>query len=144
MSARYPWAWSPVNTFDWDLGLSKKPVVDLVLETSGGQAFLDMSELRVEWMYISTSTTSTSITLPGNLAQVEAETKVAAASMVLTIPEDVAARIRVRKGMSTVEVDPVRFPTTDVEDEYCSHDDESAARRVEIRLNVGLGSVKIL
>jgi uncharacterized membrane protein len=144
MSARYPWAWSPVNAFDWDLGLSKMPTIDLEIETGGGQGSFDLSELRIESLSLTTSATSTSIMLPKHLSQVHVEIEAAASSLVLKVPEGVAASIFVKKAMANAEVDLARFPSHGVEDEYRSPNYESASRRVEVRLRLGLGSVRIV
>ncbi len=142
MSARYPWAWSPVNSYDWELGLSKKAAIDLDVETSGGQADLDMADLHVVALSLKTSATTTSMRLPRLAGHVDVVIKAAASSMVVHVPDAVAARIRVRKSMSSVELDPARFQATGTDDEYRSPDYDRAPNRLDIRVSLGLDSIR--
>jgi hypothetical protein len=64
-----------------------------------------------------------------------------AAHVVIEIPAGVSARIRSQVGLGSTSVDSVRFPRTP--DGWESADFATAARRAEIRVAGGVGSVRI-
>jgi hypothetical protein len=64
-----------------------------------------------------------------------------AASVNIRIPQGVAARIRWRGGLSSINVDPSRFPRFG--DTYQSPDYDSAANKVDLDVEMGVGSVTV-
>jgi hypothetical protein len=64
-----------------------------------------------------------------------------AASIVLRVPENVAARIRVGGALSGVQVDRDRFPRQG--DVYQSPDYETAENKAEIHVETGVGSITV-
>jgi len=59
----------------------------------------------------------------------------------INIPEGVAAKIRVTGGMMSSDVDRSRFPKSG--GYYQSPDYDTATHKAEIRVEMGMGSVKI-
>jgi uncharacterized membrane protein len=144
MSARYPWAWSPVNSYDWEIGLTKRAAIGLDVTTAGGQAVLDLTELRAETLSIRTSATTLSIRLPRSSPHIDVEIEAALSSITIHIPEDVAADVRVDQRMASIELDEARFPPTKGGSVYRSPGYATATRRAEIRVKMGLGSIKLV
>jgi hypothetical protein len=67
---------------------------------------------------------------------------VGAASLTLEVPIGVAARIRSKMALGSSQIDESRFPRTF--DGYLSPDFEGAANRVDITIEGGVGSVKVV
>ena len=65
-----------------------------------------------------------------------------AASVSIRVPEGVAARIQTKGGLSTIQVDTRRFPQAG--DVYQSADYETATNKVDIDVQMGVGSVNII
>ena len=59
----------------------------------------------------------------------------------LTIPESVAAKIKIESDLTTFEVDESRFPKKG--DYYISSNFESARNRVELELDCDIGRVQV-
>ncbi len=64
------------------------------------------------------------------------------ASVTLEVPTGVAARIRSKMALGSSQVDETRFPRTF--DGYISPDFEGAANRVDITIEGGVGSVRVV
>lgn len=60
--------------------------------------------------------------------------------MVLEIPESMAARIRVQRGLVALEI-PARFERAD--DLYLTDDWENSESRVDLTIDVGVGIVMV-
>jgi hypothetical protein len=65
-----------------------------------------------------------------------------AASLVIEVPEGVAARIRSRMGLGSSQVDERRFPRSAAGFE--SADYGTAANRADIDISGGVGSVRVV
>ncbi len=63
-------------------------------------------------------------------------------SLTVEVPAGVAARIRSRMALGTTTVDEARFPRSP--DGYASPDFASAVNRVELDLQGGVGTIKVI
>jgi len=136
----WPGGWGRVS-LDWDLVLNPGVPLSLVVETGASDTRLDLSQLRVTDLSIKTGASSTSLTLPAQAGQTRVRIESGAASVKVRVPEGVAARIRGRIGVGTLNVDAGRFAPRG--NEYQSADFDSAANRVEIEVGGGVGSVDV-
>ena len=66
-----------------------------------------------------------------------------AASLLLRIPPDAAARIHADKALASTEVDLTRFPAAHDKHEYRSADYDTAVNRVDIQLDIAVGLVML-
>ena len=78
---------------------------------------------------------------PANAGYTFMKAEIGAASLSIQIPSNVAARIRATGGLASISVDSSRFPKSN--GIYQSPDYETAANKVEIRVDAGVGSVNI-
>jgi predicted membrane protein len=81
------------------------------------------------------------VNLPIQAGYTRVEVESGAASVTLRVPEDVAARIKASGGLSEISVDQNRFPRTG--NGYQSADYDTAANKVDILIETGVGSVKV-
>ena len=138
----FPFDWTPGNAFDWSINLSQEIPLELEFETGAGEARLDLTELRVSDLWLKSGASSTSINLPANAGHTRVKIEAGAASVDLNVPQGVAARIRSQGGLSSIKVDPNRFPSSGT-NLYQSEDYDTAANKIEMDIQMGVGSVNV-
>jgi hypothetical protein len=126
----------------WDLGLTGEVPLDLRLETGASRTLLDLREARLRRLDLQTGASETRVVLPGNAGTTEVRAEHGAASLTFEIPTGVAARIRTRMAIGSSHVDEARFPR--VGDLYQSVDYGTAANRVDLDVQGGVGSLRIV
>ncbi len=134
-----PWNWH--GPLDWDIQLNDAVPLYLKIEAGAGRADLDLADLRVAVLKLSTGASSTRLTLPAHAGFTRARIEAGAAGVTIAVPGDVAAHIRTRGGLAAIEIDESRFPRFG--DAYRSPTFESAANKVEIEIEAGVGSVRV-
>jgi hypothetical protein len=139
--AAAPWRWSRGRGLDWRFGLSRDIPLSLTLETGASDNRLDLSELLVTDLRISTGASSTTVTLPAHAGHTSVKLESGAASVKIRVPDGVAARIRVGGALSDTSVDRKRFPRSG--GVYQSPDYETADNRADISIEMGVGSVSV-
>lgn len=127
--------------FNWDLSLNRDLPLRLNLSTGAGETTLDLSDTMVKELHIETGASSTQVTLPARAGITRVIAKAGMASLNFTVPQGVAARISTSIGLAGSKIDTVRFPQ--MGDVYQSPDFDSAANRVEIEVEAGMGSIDI-
>jgi hypothetical protein len=135
------WGWGWSGGLDWSFGLNKDIPLKLDINTGAGEANFDLTDLRVTEFKLHTGATSTKLTVPANAGYTRGAVEMGAAALSIHIPNGVAARIRHRGGLSSISVDRSRFPR--MGDAYQSADYETAANKVEIDIQAGVGSVDV-
>jgi hypothetical protein len=129
-----------VQTLTWDVGITAEIPVDLRLDTGANRSSIDLSALRVRRLELHTGASESHVRLPASGASsVRAEAGVAA--LTLQVPEGVSARINSKVALGTTKVNEARFPRSF--DGWASADWETAANRVEIQLQGGLGTIRV-
>lgn len=134
-------SWFPGTTLDWKIALSRDVSLSLEMETGASDTHLDLSELRVSELRLKSGASSTVLTLPTSAGQTKVSIESGAASVDVRVPNGVAATIRSRGGLSSVSVDRSRFPRQG--DIFRSDDYESANNKVDLDIQMGVGSVSI-
>jgi predicted membrane protein len=136
------WAWYPGESLDWDLRLNSDIPLNLKIDSGASASILDLTELKVVELHISTGASSTEVNLPANVDNTLVDIHSGAASLNIRVPMGVAARIKVKSGIASVNVDSNRFPRLDG-GLYQSADYATAAHRADITIDTGVGSVGI-
>lgn len=137
----FPFFWGPEDAINWSVRLNRDIPLALDLEIGANEAVLDLSDLRVSEVHLKSGANSTDMRLPANSGFTRLRISSGAASVNLHIPQGVAAQIRSRSGLSSINVDSQRFPR--VAQDYRSPDYDTAANKVEIDIEMGVGSVTI-
>ena len=137
----FPFDWFPGESLDWSLRVNRDVLLALKFETGAGETHMDLSDLLVSELTLSTGASSTTLTLPENAGFTQVKIESGAASIDIRVPSGVAARIRSSGGLSSTSVDKERFPR--VGDVYLSPDFDSAPNKVELNIQMGVGSVSI-
>jgi len=137
----FPFFWLPGSSLDWMLNLNPDIPLDLEIEAGANDSRINLSDLQVNNLRLKSGASSTEITFPSRAGLTRAKIESGAASVRIHIPEEVAARISARGGLSSVSVDRSRFPKSG--DVFQSADFEVSENRVEIDIEMGVGSVTI-
>jgi hypothetical protein len=137
------WTWVPWSSSprDWRLHLANEIPLRLKVEAGANEAKLDLRQLRVVALDIDTGASSTDVWLPESAGQTRVDIDSGAASVVLRVPDNVAARIETEVALSSVNVDQQRFPRSGKI--YESPGYASAENRVEIHAEGGVGSLTV-
>ena len=138
----FPFWWNSGSGHRWDLVLNRDISLDLDIKSGANEARLDFSDLLVKDLRLQTGASSTDLTVPAYAGYTRAEVKTGVASVTIYIPATVAARIQSRGGLSEVKIDSNRFRRTG--DRYESPDYETAENKIDLSIEVGVGSVKVL
>jgi hypothetical protein len=136
-----PWTWWGGERLDWQVRLTENVPLALDVETGASEAQLDLSRLRVEKLRLATGASSVKVTMPASAGRTDARIESGAASVDIVIPQGVAARIEVESGLANARVDTTRFARTDKV--YQSADYETAANRLDLRVEAGVASIEI-
>jgi len=136
-----PFSWYPGYSLDWKIALSRDIPLSLELETGASETRLDLDDLRISELRLKTGASSTNVNLPANAGFTRVMVESGAASVDIRIPSGVAARIRSRGGLSSLSLDRSRFPRTG--EIYQSADYDTASNKVDIDIQMGVGSVTI-
>ena len=127
--------------FRWDFRLTDAIPLDMRLHTGAGESRIDLSTLRVSKLTLETGASSTVIILPANAGFTDVDVHAGAASVVLRVPQGVAGRISMKSGLVGINIDTARFPFNGTTYETPGY--ESAANRVQILVEAGVGSIEI-
>lgn len=134
---------------NWDAKLAPGIPLNLNVKVSAGSANIDLSSLKISGLSLDINAGSAEITMPraSGLVRprpsgtVQATIKSNVASTEITIPDDVAARIRIKSSLSTVTVNESRFPKNG--DYYVSPNFATAGDRLEIEVDCNVGRFEV-
>jgi len=138
---RYGLPWLS-HASDWTIGLATAVPLDLRVDGGASRAVLDLRDLRVRNLELQTGASETRVLLPRAAGATTVKAQAGVASLTFEVPQGVAARIRTRIGLGSAQIDLTRFPPTSVG--YESTDFATAANRVELAIDGGLGSVRVI
>jgi hypothetical protein len=125
----------------WDVKLNNQIPIKLILKTGASESNLDLTNIRVIDLRVETGASSTKIMMPANAGLCTTKIEAGAASVAIRIPTGVAGKIRVQSGLSGINIDSNRFIRSG--DYYQSPDYASAANKVDIHVETGVGSVSV-
>lgn len=144
LSWKYPWSWGSANLLDWTLHLSDQIPIELEVETSIGRAMLELGALQIADLKIKADTSEIEISLPDRGRQVTVHVEAKTAYLTVRVPPDVAAYIHGDRDPAAEEIDLDRFPMIEEGREYRSKRYKSAKKRVDIRIDGTMSSVKVV
>ena len=136
----FPWNWGS-RGHEWDFSLTPDVPLTLDIDTGASDNRFDLSTIKLAKLDLDTGASSNHIILPEKGGHSRVEISSGASSMDITIPKGVAADIRVESGLADINIDQSRFPRSGKH--YTSPDYETAANRIDLRLETGVSSVKI-
>jgi hypothetical protein len=129
------------QTLTWQVELDPELPMRLRLDGGAARNVLELGELRVTSLHVETGASDTLITLPRRVERCEVHVEAGAAQVTIRLPAGVAARIRSDMALGSTNVDERRFPRAS--EGWASPDVATAAHLAEIRIEGGIGSVRI-
>ncbi len=123
-----------------DIGLNPQIPIALRVNSGVGRVSLDLAGLNIFSLAVDGGVGSIDIAAPKSGVSTM-RVNGGLGSITITIPQGVAARIRVGSGLGGVRVDDSRFPKFG--DVYQSADFSSAANRINLEVDGGVGSINI-
>jgi len=136
-----PWFFGDHQGFRWNVGINPEIPLALEFKTGASESDFDLTGTRVTDLRVDTGASSTTIYFPENAGLTRARLSSGAASIRVRIPESVAARIDVKSGLSSINIDTRRFIQSG--NTYQSPDYISAANKAEITFESGVGSINV-
>lgn len=134
-----PWGWG--GGFDWDMRLNGQVPLQLRVDGGASKTELDLADLLVTDLRLDTGASATQVTLPAHAGRTTVKVEAGAASVEIDVPGGVAARIRTSGGLAAIDVDTTRFPGSG--GLFQSPDFDTAANRIEMKIETGIGAVKV-
>jgi len=126
----------------WKYHLTKDIPLSLEVEAGASQVKLDLRELRVTYASVETGASGVTIHLPEKAGNTVMDVEAGAASVDILVPDQVGARIRVKEGVSALNIDNARFPRLDG-GYYQNAEYDTAANKVDLTIESGVGTIKI-
>jgi hypothetical protein len=130
----------PRTQLDWDVALNSQVPTALTLNVGANRSMLDLRDLTLTDLKVETGASETKVTLPAR-GRYRADFDLGAASLEVTVPDGLSARIRASVGMAGVNVDETRFPRNG--SYYQSPDFDSAVNSVDMTIDAGAASIKV-
>lgn len=131
--------WEPRRL--WDLGLSPDLALELSAKVGAGNLSLDASGLQVRAVEVDCGVGQVRITLPGR-GDYSARVHAGVGDVWVYVPEGLAARIHAHAGLGSASVAGAYSKRSD--GEWLSPGYDTAANRVELTVDSGIGSVRVL
>lgn len=128
-------------SLDWDAAFSAEIPLDLDLNLGASKSLIDLRDLTVTRLDLDVGASETEVYLSPR-GRYSADIDCGAASLTVRVPEGLAARIRAAVVAGDCNVNTARFPRRD--GVYQSPDFDSAANAVEMTIDAGAASVRIL
>lgn len=137
--AFWPWNWA--GGLDWDVKFNDQVPIQLRVDAGASKSELDLTDLRVTDLQLHTGASATVVDLPAHAGLTTVKIEAGAASVEINVPGGVAARIHSSSGLAAIDVDTTRFPGSG--SHYQSPDFDSAANKVEMKIEAGVGAVRV-
>jgi hypothetical protein len=130
----------PPTQLDWDVALNTEIPIALALSLGANKSMLDLRDMNITDLKLETGASDTRLTLPAR-GRYRADFDFGAASLEVTIPDGLSARIRASLGAADMKIDESRFPRNG--GYYQSPDYDSAAHAVDMSIDAGAASIRI-
>ena len=131
----------PRTQLDWDVALNAEIPTALTLSLGANKSMLDLHDMNITDLKLETGASETRVTLPAH-GRFRADFDLGAASLEVTIPDGLSARIRASLGAADLKINESRFPRNG--SYYQSPDYDSAANAVDMTIDAGAASIKII
>lgn len=128
---------------EWRFKLNQDVPVHMKMDAGAATLDCDFTDVKLASLEVDCGASTLNIHLPANAGKTFLSVESGAASINIHVPEGVAARIEMEQGVSTVQVNESRFPRQ-AGSLYQSADYDSAANKVEMKLEGGANTVNVV
>jgi hypothetical protein len=129
----------PGESLEWEVGVNKLTPMTIFVENGIGESQIDLSGIEVEKFTLSAGLGASKLTLPIRAGTTQIRVKGGIGLVEIKIPSEVAAKIRVERGLGAFNIDRSRFPRMD--GAYISPNYDQADNKVEVKVSTGIGSI---
>ena len=144
ISLRYPWSWDASAALDWTLGINPAIPLKLNVETGMNEVLLDFRDVHLDDLKVKADASSVELWLPTKAGQTTIQLAGRGTSFTIHVPSSVAIHVRSSNSLSGLEVNVSRFLLIENGREYRSRDYDTATNKVDIQLEMPLGSAQII
>jgi len=131
----------PHTQLDWDVALNAEIPTALTLNVGANKSMIDLREMNITDLKLETGASDTRLTLPAR-GRFRADIDMGAAALEVTVPDSLSARIRASLGAADLNINQSRFPRNG--SYYQSPDYDSAANAVDMTIDAGAASIKVM
>ena len=125
----------------WVVNFTRRIPLAIDIKSDASNMNLSLSELVVTELRLDIDAGNCKVTVPSSAGSTYAYVKADVANVEITIPDGVAAKIKVDKGLSAFDVDESRFLKKG--DYYISQDFEAAKNRIELEIDSDVSRVEV-
>jgi hypothetical protein len=135
--------WAPGNNVGerWNLKFTPRIPLEMDVTAGVGSADIDLRELQVVQLEVSGGVGQTKVLFPAGAGLTKATVSSGVGEIIVEIPQDVGAKIKVSKGLTGVNVSSSRF--THSGDEYVSANYATAENKLDLEVKSGIGAITI-
>jgi hypothetical protein len=134
--------WLPGDASErWSLRFTPRIPLELEVAAGAGTVLLDLRDLKVTRLEVDGGAGRMDITFPAAAALTRASVSAGVGEIIVHIPENVGARIRIDKALASVRVESTRFSRSG--DDYVSTNYRTAENTLELDLETAVGAVTI-
>lgn len=125
----------------WQVRFNRNIPLTLDVRSAASNVDLDLSQLHITELSLDVDVGNYVVKMPSLAGTVYACIDAALANLEITIPDNVAVKLKADVDLSAFEVDESRFPR--MGDYYMSQDFESAENRLELELDADISRVQV-
>ena len=126
---------------NWEASFTRKIPLAINIKSSASNMNLNLSKLKLTDIRLEIDTGNCIMAMPSTAGTTNAYIKSDVANLEVTIPDEVAARIKVDTDLSASDIDENRFPKEG--DYYISQNFDSAENRIELEIDSAVGRVQV-
>jgi len=125
----------------WEVRLTRNIPLIINIKSAASNMELVLSQLKVTELRLDVDAGNCKVTMPSSAGTTNIEIEADVANIELTIPDGVAAKIRVDTDLSVFDVDESRFPKQG--DYYVSDHFDTAQNRIYLEIDSDVGRVQV-
>jgi len=125
----------------WEVSCTPDIPLTIAINSTVGNLDLDLSGLEVTGLRMDLDAGNCTITVPSSAGTTHAYIKADVANLEITIPAQVAARVKAEMNLAGFEIDESRFPRQG--DYYLSQGYETAVNRLDLELDIDIGRLQL-
>jgi len=125
----------------WEVRLTTITPLAMNIKSAASNIELDLSQLKVTELKLDIDAGNCKLTMPSSAGTTRVNIKADVANVEVTIPDGVAAKVRVDTDLSAFDVDQSRFPKQG--DYYISDNFDTAQNRVYLEIDCDVGRVEV-
>lgn len=134
--------WKNMKENDWNINLSKLPLFDLRVYSAATNAFLDLSEIKVEKLRLEADVSKAKIKLGKLVPNISAQIESDVSDVNILVPKESGLKITSRADLSSTDFNKLSL-VSEEKDVFFTNGFQTAQNKIEIKLGGAISSLKI-